>query len=101
MFEVFEDIEGIEVVVDDLLIGGESVQQHDSRLMQVLDRAREWNSKLNKHKCQIKEKDMISYIGHILTKGGSRPNPKKTNATIDMPSPKTKELGMLTYLLIS
>jgi len=40
MSEMFEDIKGVEVVVDDLLIWGESGQQHDDRLMQVLDRAK-------------------------------------------------------------
>ena len=42
-------------------------------------------------------------IGHILTKEGLRPDPKETEATINMTSPKNKKelqrfLGMLTYL---
>ena len=61
MSEMFEDIEAIEVVVDDLLIWGESDQQHEDHLMQVLDRAREQNLTLNKQKCQIKH-DKISYV---------------------------------------
>ena len=61
MSEMFHDI-GVEVVVDDLLIWGESEEQHDTRLTQVLERARHRNLKLNKSKCQIK-KDAITYIG--------------------------------------
>ena len=34
MSEIFEDIEGVEFIVDDLLIWGESDQQHDDCLMQ-------------------------------------------------------------------
>jgi len=105
MSEIFEDIKSVEVIVDDLLIWGESDQQHDDRLMQVLDRARERNLKLNIQKCQIK-RNKISYVGHILTKEGLRPDTKKTEAILNMPSPKNKEelqrfLGMLTYLASS
>ena len=37
---MFEDIEGVEVVVDDVLIWGETEDQHDSRLVKVLERPR-------------------------------------------------------------
>ena len=102
MSEMFQDIEGVEVVVDDLLIWGESDEQHDKRLIQVLERARKRNLKLNKSKCQIK-KDAITYIGHILSKDGLKPDPKKIEAIVDMPCPQSREdlqrfLGMLTYL---
>ena len=99
--QMFEDIEGVEVVVDDLLVWGEDEEQHDSRLLKVLERARARNLKLNKDKC-IKQHE-ISYVGHILTKDGLKPDPKKTEAITEMPSPQNKEelqrfLGMLTYL---
>jgi len=87
MLQIFEDIED---VVDDLLIWGESAQQHDSRLMQVFNKARKWNLKLNKQKCQIK-KEKMSYIGHTFTKDGSRQDAKKTEVIINVPSPKNKE----------
>ena len=99
---MFQDIDGVEVVVDDLLIWGETDEQHDRRLKQVLERARQRNLKLNKSKCQLKLNE-ISYIGHILSEDRLKPDPKKTQAVIDMPHPETKEdlqrlLGMLTYL---
>ena len=87
MSEMFHDIEGIEVVVDNLLIWGESEEQHDTRLTQVLERARHRNLKLNKSKCQIK-KYAITYIGHILSKDGLKPDPKKTEAIINIPCPE-------------
>ena len=48
MSEIFSGIEGVEVIVDDLLIWGENQQQHDERLKQILERARQKNLKLNK-----------------------------------------------------
>jgi len=86
MSEMFGDIEGVEVVVDDILVWGEDEQQHDTRLTRVLERARLWNLKLNKAKCQMKKKQ-ISYLGHILTNQGLQPDPKKVQAVRDMPPP--------------
>ena len=99
MTEMFEDIPGVEVVVDDL---GEDNEQHDSRLTKVLERARSRNLKLNKTKCHIKQPE-ISYVGHTLTKDGLKPDLKKTEAITAMPISKNREelqrfLGMLTYL---
>ena len=69
MSQMFEDIEGVEVVVDDILVWGENEQQHDSRLKQVLERACHRDLKLNKSKCQF-GKQQVSYLGHILTNCG-------------------------------
>ena len=55
MPQMFEDIEDVEVVVDDILIWGETEQQHDERLIRVLERARHRELKLNKSKCQFKK----------------------------------------------
>ena len=44
----------MEVVVDDIIVWGENKQQHDARLVQVLEKARHHNLKLNKTKCQLK-----------------------------------------------
>ena len=54
MSDMFQDIDGVEVVVDDLLIWGETDEQHDRRLKQVLERARQRNLRLNKSKCQLR-----------------------------------------------
>ena len=102
MSEMLQDIEGVEVVVDDLLIWGETEEQHDSRLEKVLQRAEQCNLKLNKDKSQIKHKE-ISYVGHIIGKDGLKPDPKQVEAIVNMEAPKDKEelqrfLGMTTYL---
>jgi hypothetical protein len=90
MSEMFEDIDGVEVIVDDLLIWGESESQHDARLRRVLERAKLRNLKLNKQKSQIKLKE-ISYIGHVLSKDGVKPDPKKVEAITRMDTPRDKD----------
>ena len=68
MTDNFEDIDGVEVVVDDILVWGTNEAEHDLRLIKVLDRAHLRNLKLSKNKCQFKKQE-IAYLGHILTKG--------------------------------
>ena len=90
MPQMFEDIEGVEVVVDEILVWGENEQQHDARLVQVLERAQHRNLTLNKTKCQMK-RQRIAYLGHILTSQGLQPDPKKIQTVTDMPPPQDKE----------
>ena len=102
MSEIFEDTEGVEVVVDDILVWGIDEKQHDMRLEKVLQRARSRNLKLNKEKSQIKQRQ-VTYLGHILSEERIKPDPKKIQAITDMKSPTNKEelqrfLGMVTYL---
>ena len=74
MSDIFGDIDGVEVVVDDLLIWAENEEQHDAILKKTLERAQQRNFRLNKEKSQIKLNG-ISHIGHILSKDGLKPDP--------------------------
>ena len=69
MTEIIQDIEGCEVIVDDIIIWGEDKAEHDRRLKQVLDRVRAKNLKLNSDKCEFR-KTSISYCGHVLSEKG-------------------------------
>ena len=51
MSEMLEDIIGAEVIADDILVWGTTVEEHDKRFKFVLDRLRENNLKLSKSKC--------------------------------------------------
>ena len=102
MYDLFADLEGVKVIVDDLLIWGKDDAEHDVRLKKVLDRAREVNLKFNAKKCQIKQEE-VPYVGHVLSKEGLKPDPEKTRAVQAMKHPEnTKELktflGFIQYL---
>ena len=102
MVHLFQDIEGVEVIVDDLVVWGGDVEQHDVRLKQVLDRGRERNLKLNREKCQFRVSE-VHYVGHVLSADGVKPDPQKVEAIIAMPAPANREdlqrfLGVVTYL---
>ena len=47
MSQAFEDIDGVEVIVDDILIWGKDKAEHNDRLKQVLERVHQINLKYN------------------------------------------------------
>ena len=60
------------IIVDDILVSGSTIQEHDENLQKVLKRCKEVNLKLNKQKCKVRVQE-VSYVGHILTKNGVKP----------------------------
>ena len=97
-----EGLEGVVNVMDDILVWGEDKESHDNRLRKLLDRLRSINLKLNRKKCKIGLSE-ISYIGHVLSKDGLKPDMDKVRAIQEIPQPKDKTelqrfMGMVQYL---
>ena len=97
-----EDTEGAEVIVDDILIWGAIIQEHDERLRKVLDRTRQCNLKLSKSKCKFR-KDEVECVGHIINKHGLKLDIEKVRATKMMKQQLNKKdlqtfLECITYL---
>ncbi|KAL0867464.1 hypothetical protein ABMA27_008251 [Loxostege sticticalis] len=102
IYENFDDIEGVCMYIDDLLIFGRTRIEHDERLKKVLERCRKINLKLNKDKCKF-GLDEIKYLGHRISKNGLYPDDSHLTAITNMPSPKDKKdverfLGLVTYV---
>ena len=90
--EVLEGLHGMEVIVDDILVYGcgktqeEAVKDHDENLIELLKRAQNANLKLNKKKLKLKMTE-VSYMGHLLTSTGLKPDPEKIKAVTKMKRP--------------
>jgi hypothetical protein len=69
MNDTFGDIEGVDIIMDDILIHGPTTEPHNKRLREVLRRCEEKNLKLNLKKTKLCQKE-VQYIGHILTSEG-------------------------------
>jgi hypothetical protein len=98
----FGDIPGVIVYCDDLLICGDTEEEHDAVLKKVFERAREHNVRFNNNKFQYKLKE-VKYFGHIFSEQGMKIDPDRVNAIINMKSPNNKKelqtfLGMVNYL---
>ena len=103
MKQVFEGIQGVKVIMDDIIITyGSTQDEHDTRLRDVLERARDNNLRLKKSKCHI-QKEEVKFHGHIFTRDSLKPDPEKVRAVVDMPRPTDKAgvqrlLGMVNYV---
>ncbi|XP_063389640.1 uncharacterized protein K02A2.6-like [Cydia fagiglandana] len=102
MVQLFGDLPGVQIFIDDLLVFGKTQAEHDERLANLLKRAQEVNIKFNRSKCQFNMSE-VYYVGHMFNKDGISPDKSKIKAITEMPSPtNVKELqrflGMVNYL---
>ena len=101
MSEMFSDFEGVEIIMDDILIHAPTLELHNKRLALVLQRCRDSNLKLNPRKTKLCT-DEVEYIGHKLTADGVKISEEKVRAVVEMPEPQSianvqSLLGMVTY----
>ena len=74
------------VYLDDLIVFGRSLEEHEERLLKVLDRLGEVGLKLSPDKCQICLQE-VKYLGHIVSVEGVSPDPSKIEAVTHWPKP--------------
>lgn len=100
--EAFGDITGCETDIDDILIWGQTMEEHDERLAEVMNRVKSLNMTLNKEKCEFR-KTTIGYLGELLTDQGVKPDASKIKAIQEYTKPTCKQdvmrlLGMVNYI---
>ena len=100
--EAFGDIQDVHVIADDLIISAKDEAEHDAIILRVLERARQQNVKFNANKIQYKV-NTVTYMGHIVSAEGMRPDPRKVEAIVNMPRPSDRQglmrlPGMIKYL---
>ena len=100
--DIFGNIPGVSVYIDDLCVAGETEEDHDRAMAEVMKRAVKNNIKLKAEKLQYKQ-GKVKYVGHIFSADGHQPDPDRVNALVNMPAPKNlKELetmmGMFNYV---
>ena len=66
MCELLEGIEGVLIFMDDIVVHGKSLEEHNNILEEVLKRIRESGLKLNKEKCEF-SKNKLEFLGHEIS----------------------------------
>ncbi len=81
MERVVGDMHFLQVIIDldDIIVFGRTLEEHEERLINVLDRLEEWGLKISIDKCQFCQ-PQVKYIGHIVSAAGIAPDPKKVSA---------------------
>ncbi|CAI5662959.1 unnamed protein product [Oreochromis niloticus] len=80
------------VFLDDLIVFSDTLEEHESRLMKVLTRLRDYGLKLSPEKCHF-FKTSVKYLGHVVDAHGVHTDPEKISALKSWPRPSNfKEL---------
>lgn len=80
------------VFIDDLIVFSKSLEEHEARLVQVLERLRDFGLKLSPEKCRFCQTS-VKYLGHIVSESGVKTDPQKVEALKTWPRPENlKEL---------
>lgn len=101
MTNLFKDIPGVVVFLDDILVATDSVDKHIATLTKVLDRLKENGLKLKKEKCDFFVKK-VKYLGYIIDPEGIHADPDKIKPILDMTPPKDVSelrsfIGMINF----
>lgn len=89
------------VYLDDLLIFGKTEEQHNSRLISVLQRLSNANLKLSPKKCHFL-RHQVTYLGHQISENGISTDQNKIKCIREWPIPKCVDevhsfLGLCGY----
>jgi len=85
----------------DVIIFGETLQEHHTRLREVFQKLRHFNLKNEPGKCEFLKTE-LNYLGYVVTSEGVKPDPEKVKAIKNFPIPKNKTdvksfLGLTGY----
>ena len=62
------------VYLDNVILLGETLQEHNEKLSEILERLRQFNLKIEPDKCGFLKTE-FSYLGHVATSIGVKPDP--------------------------
>ena len=87
--------------IDDILVVGQTFEEHLENLRTVLQRLREAGLKLKPSKCDLLKTE-VQYLGYVVSADGIKIDPRKTQAVQDFPVPKNVRslrefLGLTSY----
>ncbi|KAI5718308.1 hypothetical protein M8J77_019339 [Diaphorina citri] len=99
---IFENEDGVEPYIDDIIIFGKTKEEHDGKLEKVLEIARVNNIRFNPEKC-IFNVSKVKFLGHVIDENGIHIDDEKVKAIMNLPAPTNRKelerfLGSMNYL---
>ncbi|XP_018493689.1 uncharacterized protein K02A2.6-like [Galendromus occidentalis] len=100
--DLFGDMPGVVPYIDDLIVWGNTKEEHDERVKQVLERCSRVGMVLNPGKCHFSQTS-VKYLGHILTRQGFHIDPERIRIIEEVEAPQSKKeiqrfLGMVNFV---
>ena len=101
MDQILKDIPNTSCILDDIIITGESDEEHLKTLETVLQRLQDYNLRVNRDKCSFFQEEM-TYCGHKINANGLHKTQDKIEAVINAPVPENVTqlrafLGLVNY----
>ena len=92
---------GVANIVDDIIVSGRGVQDHDRNLLIVMRRLEEHGLTLNEDKCEFRMPE-LTFFGHKLSRDGVSPSEEKISAILNASQPQNATevrsfLGLVQY----
>ena len=84
--KILHGLDGCTNILDDILVYGRTVAEHDERLRRVLDRLVKYNATIRRDKCVIGVAE-VDFNGHHLSASGVQPLLSNVEAIQKMPAP--------------
>ena len=99
--DVIGDLPGVRAYQDDVIIYGNSVEEHDERLLVLMERFADRNVSIKPSKCIFRATE-IQFLGYVVDAYGYRPDPVRYEALAKVESPKDQNnlrsiMGCLQY----
>ena len=101
MSTLLEGLDGVEVIMDDILVHGRNREEYDARLHAVLKIINDSGLKLHPKKCVFRKTE-LTYFGHLTGGDGIKPDPERVEALLELSrsnnvSELRTMLGMFQY----
>ncbi|PIO71476.1 hypothetical protein TELCIR_06628 [Teladorsagia circumcincta] len=80
-------LHGTAAYLDDIIVTGKTINEHNARLEAVLRRIHDYGFRVRLEKCSFLQNE-IRYLGFIINAKGRQPDPAKIEAIHNMPPPK-------------
>ena len=98
---IIQDLEGVYCYLDDIIVTGQSWEEHLHRLKSLFVRLEEAGLTINLKK-SVFCKASVTYLGHIVGDGNVRPKTANIKAVLEYPVPTTRKslqrfLGLASY----
>ena len=86
MSKILNGLPGVLCMMDNILVHGTTQQEHDQRVVAVLECLYKANVTLNKDKCQF-SRHSVMFLGQLIDQSGVHPDPNKVLAIQGMNEP--------------
>ncbi|XP_052747502.1 uncharacterized protein K02A2.6 isoform X1 [Bicyclus anynana] len=87
MTALLAGIQGVSVLIDDIIVSGPTILIMQQRLDNVLKRIQKAGFHLNKNKCKFAQ-EKVEFLGFVINGDGIHPAPSKVEAILKTPEPK-------------